>query len=89
MSGAINLGYKNFRGFLTKHRLSSADAARQLHVSRASITHWRTQPPNALRRRAIEKWTSGQVREEHWETPNEREYLASIVPFPAAVRRAA
>lgn len=65
------------------------EAARLLGVSAPTVLDWerRRKVPSLPSRRAIRIWTHGQIREEEWATPEEREQearTALVRPFRRA-----
>ena len=67
------------RRFREKHGLSLREAARQLHIAHPVLLAWevgRFAPVHAYRR-AIERWTRGEIAADAWAVPAvERETMA-------------
>lgn len=73
----------NLARFMSDNGLINVQVARALKVSKGIITAWLSgaSRPVDWMRRAIERWTHGQVRASDWLSEGERSDIAAIIPF--------
>lgn len=85
MQGDHTEGSVGFAAFLKKHEISHASAARQLGTSGPTIHSWKhgLKRPGASHRRAIERWTNGEVAALSWDTAEERACADRVIPYAA------
>lgn len=78
---------KRLREFIDATGLKDAEVAGRIGISGAALSSYlsgKQVPRRTIVRRAIERFTGGEVKASDWETLEERKLVARVVPFKRA-----